>query len=140
MPLDLVQSQLLLVRIVEEGFAQRHSPLPGAYVKVQLLSRAVDQGETFSEQTLGFKGFLDFVKTVQQVAIQWRSGSDVLLAPITASDVLSAFAEPLPRLRRDFWRACPSAGRRARATCFRRIWHCRNSNPQGKKVRRPAAR
>ena len=93
------------MRIVEEGFAQRHSPLPGAYVKAQLLSRAIDQGTTFSERALGFKGFLEFVKTVQQVAIQGRSGSDVLLAPITASDLLSTFAEPLPRLRRDFWRA-----------------------------------
>jgi len=105
MPLDLARSQQLLVRIVEEGFAERHSPLPGAYVKAQLLSHAVDQGETFSERALGFKGFLEFVKTVQQVAIQGRSGSDVLLAPITAGDLLSAFAESLPRLRRDFWRA-----------------------------------
>ena len=70
MPLDLAQSQQLLVRIVEEGFAQRHSPLPGAYVKAQLLSRAVDQGEAFSERALGFKGFPEFVKTVKQVAIQ----------------------------------------------------------------------
>jgi len=66
MALDLAQSQQLLVRIVEEGFAQRHSPLPGAYVKAQLLSRAIDQGTTFSERALGFKGFLEFVKTVNK--------------------------------------------------------------------------
>jgi len=29
----------------------------------------------------------------------------MLLAPATASDLLSAYARPLPRLRRDFWRA-----------------------------------
>jgi len=39
------------------------------------------------------------------VAIQGRSGSDVLLAPVTASELLAAYAAPLPRLRRDFWRA-----------------------------------
>ena len=39
------------------------------------------------------------------VAIQGRSGSDVLLAPVTAGELLAAYASPLPRLRRDFWRA-----------------------------------
>jgi hypothetical protein len=103
--LDLAQSRQLLVRVIEEGYAHRHSPLPGAYVKAQLLSRALDQEATFNERELGFRSFLDFVKSVPEVGIQGRSGSDVLLAPITASDVLSAFASPLPRLRRDFWRA-----------------------------------
>ncbi len=103
--LDLAQSQQLLMRVVEEGYANRHSPLPGAYVKAQVLSTALDQNSTFNERELGFRSFLDFVKTVPQVGIQERSGSDVLLAPMTASDVLSAFAAPLPRLRRDFWRA-----------------------------------
>ena len=103
--LDLAQSQELLLRVVQEGYAHRHSPLPGAFVKAQLLVRATDQGATFSERELGFKGFLEFVKSVPEVGIQGQSGSDVLLAPITASEVLSAFAAPLPRLRRDFWRA-----------------------------------
>ena len=29
----------------------------------------------------------------------------MLLAPARAADTLSAYAQPLPRLRRDFWRA-----------------------------------
>jgi hypothetical protein len=37
--------------------------------------------------------------------MQIRVGSDMLLAPATAEEVLSAYAQPLPRLRRDFWRA-----------------------------------
>lgn len=103
--LDLAQSQQLLLRVVSEGYANRHSPVPGAYVKAELLLRTRDQEAVFSERELGFKSFLDFVKTVPQVAIQGRSGSDVLLAPATASEVLSAFAAPVSRIRRDFWRA-----------------------------------
>jgi hypothetical protein len=103
--LDLAQSQQLLVSVVSEGYANRHSPLPGAYVKAELLLRARNQEAVFSERELGFKSFLEFVKTVPQIAIQGRSGSDVLLAPVTASEVLSAFATPVSRIRRDFWRA-----------------------------------
>jgi hypothetical protein len=62
-------------------------------------------GATFSERDLGFGSFLEFVKAVPDVAVQVRIGSDMLLAPATAGETLSAYAYPLPRLRRDFWRA-----------------------------------
>ena len=103
--LDLADSQALLVRVVERLYAQRHSPVPGALVKAQLLSEAASQDATFNENELGLRNFLEFVKTVPEIAIQIRIGSDMLLAPATAADTLAAYARPLPRLRRDFWRA-----------------------------------
>jgi hypothetical protein len=70
-----------------------------------LVTEAQKKGAEFSERNLGFKKFIEFVRTVPEVAIQGRSGSDFLLAPVTAPELLAAYATPLPRLRRDFWRA-----------------------------------
>jgi hypothetical protein len=95
----------LLLRVVKKYYEERHSPVPGALVKASLVTEAQKEGAEFSEQHLGFRKFIEFVRTVPEVAIQGRSGSDVLLAPVTASELLAAYATPLPRLRRDFWRA-----------------------------------
>jgi hypothetical protein len=103
--LNFADSQALLVRIVERLYAQRHSPVPGALVKAQLLSEAASNDATFSEHELGLRTFLEFVKRVPEISVQTRIGSDMLLAPAIAADTLAAYARPLPRLRRDFWRA-----------------------------------
>lgn len=103
--LDLTTSRALVVRVVEELFAKRHSPVPGALVKAQVVMEATASGSTFEERQLGYRNFLHFVKETPDIAIQIRPGSDVLLAPRVAADILSAYAHPLPRLRRDFWRA-----------------------------------
>jgi len=103
--LNQAQARELLVRVVNKYFAERHSPLPGALVKTQMLAEAQQDGAVFSERDLGFRKFIDFIRTVPEVAIQGRSGSDILLAPATATELLAAYASPLPRLRRDFWRA-----------------------------------
>ena len=95
----------MLLRVVNKFYAERHSPLPGAFVKAQVLIEAQNTGGTFSERELGFRRFIDFIKQVPEIAIQGRSGSDILLAPVTAAEILAAYAGPLPRLRRDFWRA-----------------------------------
>src|SRR5579863_9304491 len=103
--LDDAQARELLVRIVQKYYSERHSPVPGAFVKAQMLAEAQQDGTTFSERELGFRKFIEFVHTVPDIAIQGRSGSDILLAPGTATERLAAYAPPLPRLRRDFWRA-----------------------------------
>jgi hypothetical protein len=103
--LDYAQAHNLLLRVVDRFYAERHSPLPGAFVKAQMLVEAQNDGVTFSERELGFRRFIDFIKQVPEIAIQGRSGSDILLAPVTATEILAAYAGPLPRLRRDFWRA-----------------------------------
>lgn len=102
---DHAQASDLLVSVVQKFYSERHSPLPGAFVKAQLLAEAQKNGTVFSERELGFRKFLEFVRTVPRIAIQGRSGSDVLLAPSSAGELLAAYASPLPRLRRDFWRA-----------------------------------
>jgi hypothetical protein len=103
--LDQAGARDLLVRVVKKLYDERHSPVPGALLKAVLVTEAQKEGAEFSEHHLGFGKFIEFVRTVPEVAIQGRSGSDVLLAPITASALLAAYANPLPRLRRDFWRA-----------------------------------
>jgi hypothetical protein len=103
--LDRAASGELLRRVIDDLYQTRHSPIPGALVKAQVVTEATRQGMTFSERELGFRNFLEFVKSVPEVALQVRIGSDMLLAPASAGEILSAFARPLPRLRRDFWRA-----------------------------------
>lgn len=103
--LDLEHAQSLLVQVVQSLYADRHGPVPGALVKAQLVRQANLQGAPFSERELGIKSFVDFVRTTPGISLQIRVGSDMLLAPSSAAEVLSAYAHPLPRLRRDFWRA-----------------------------------
>jgi hypothetical protein len=103
--LDQAGAGDLLVRVVTKYYAERHGPLTGAFVKAQMLTDAKQAGSEFNERLLGFRKFADFIRTVPGVAIQGRSGADILLAPAVAGDLLSAYAVPLPRLRRDFWRA-----------------------------------
>ncbi len=103
--LSIEDARALLVQIVQGLYDKRRSPVPGALVKARLISEAAIAGSAFSERDYGMKNFLEFVKTSPQVAFQLRIGSDMLLAPSTAGDTLSAYARPLPRLRRDFWRA-----------------------------------
>lgn len=103
--LNIEDARALVVRVVQELYSKRHSPVPGALVKAQLISEAGRAGAYFSEREHRYRSFLEFVKTIPEIALQTRSGSDMLLAPATALDVLSAYAHPLPRLRRDFWRA-----------------------------------
>jgi hypothetical protein len=103
--LKVEDARALLVGIVQGLYDKRHSPVPGALVKAQLINEAAKQNATFSERDYGLKNFHEFAKTVPEIAVQIRIGSDMLLAPATAGDLLSAYARPLPRLRRDFWRA-----------------------------------
>lgn len=103
--LDRESASRLLLRVVGELYSKRNSPLPGALVKAQIISEAKAAGDEFSEAALGFRKFIEFVKTIPGIAVQGRSGSDVLLTPSTAGELLSAYATPLPRIRRDFWRA-----------------------------------
>jgi hypothetical protein len=103
--LDLDQSRSLLVQVVQALYSERHSPVPGALVKAQIIDKATQQNVSFSERELGFNSFAEFVKTIPEIGIQFRVGSDMLLAPASAPETLSAYAKPLPRLRRDFWRA-----------------------------------
>jgi hypothetical protein len=103
--LDLNQSRNLLVQVVQALYSERHSPVPGALVKAQIIDKAKQQSTSFSERELGFSSFVEFVKTIPEIGIQIRIGSDMLLAPSGATETLSAYARPLPRLRRDFWRA-----------------------------------
>jgi hypothetical protein len=103
--LDLEQSRNLLVEVVQALYNERHSPVPGALVKARIIDEANQRGASFSERELGFKSFVDFVRETPGIAIQIRIGSDMILAPSSATETLSAFARPLPRLRRDFWRA-----------------------------------
>jgi hypothetical protein len=104
-PLNIADARSLLVRVVQDLYGNRHSPVPGALVKAQFTAQATASGDSFNEREHGLKNFLEFVKGVPEIAVQIRVGSDMLLAPATAGDLLSAYARPLPRLRRDFWRA-----------------------------------
>jgi hypothetical protein len=104
-PLKVDDARALLVRVVQDLYDKRHSPVPGALVKAQITSEAEASGTLFSERAYGLRNFLEFVKGVPEIAVQIRPGSDMLLAPASAGDLLSAYARPLPRLRRDFWRA-----------------------------------
>ena len=88
--LKIEDARTLLVDIVQGLYDKRHSPVPGALVKAQLLAEAAKQDSEFSESEYGLKNFLEFVKTVPEVAVQIRIGSDMLLAPSTAGDLLSA--------------------------------------------------
>jgi hypothetical protein len=103
--LDLQQSRSLLAQVVQTLYGERHSPVPGALVKARMTREASYQGASFSERELGFRSFVDFVKATPGIGLQIRIGSDMLLAPSSANEILSAYAHPLPRLRRDFWRA-----------------------------------
>ncbi|GEM_PF-1626609 len=103
--LDLERSRALLVLAVDTLYAQRHGPVPGAVLKAKVIREARLQGTSFSERELGFKNFVEFVRTTPGISVQIRSGSDMLVAPSSANETLAAYAHPLPRLRRDFWRA-----------------------------------
>ena len=103
--LDLIRSRNLLLQVVQRLYSERHSPLPGALVKAQMLVEARNGPESFDEAALGYRNFLEFLRTEPGIAIQTRAGSDMLLAPAAARGMLSAFATEPPRLRRDFWRA-----------------------------------
>jgi hypothetical protein len=103
--LNIEDARALVIRVVQDLYAKRHSPVPGAMVKAQVVSEAARSGSFFNEREYSYKNFIEFVKTLPEIAVQIRIGSDMLLAPATAGDLLSAYARPLPRLRRDFWRA-----------------------------------
>lgn len=103
--MNIEDARDLVVRVVQNLYAERHSPIPGALVKARVVSEAERSDRSFNERQYGYKNFLEFVKTLSDIAVQIRTGSDMLLAPATAEDLLSAYARPLPRLRRDFWRA-----------------------------------
>lgn len=103
--IELEASYELLREVIESLYSRRHSPVPGALVKTQLIAAADSRNFTFNERDLGFSSFLEYVKSVPGIAIQIRPGSDMLLAPSSATDTLSAYASPLPIIRRDLWRA-----------------------------------
>jgi hypothetical protein len=103
--LDVDQSRKLLVEVVQALYDERHGPVPGAVVKARIIHEAGLRNASFSERELGFKSFVDFVRASPEISLQIRIGSDMLLVPSGATEILSAYAHPLPRLRRDFWRA-----------------------------------
>lgn len=103
--LDLEQSRSMLIHVVQALYTERHSPVPGALVKARIIRDANQQGASFSERELGFKSFVDFVRATPGIGFHVRIGSDMLLAPSSATETLSAYSHPSPRLRRDFWRA-----------------------------------
>src|ERR1022692_13307 len=78
--LDHSGARDLLLRVVNKYYAERNSPLPGAFVKAEMLTLAKEEGSEFSERALGLRKFIEFIRTVPDVAIQGRAGSDILLA------------------------------------------------------------
>lgn len=103
--IELEASYGLLSEVIETLYSRRHSPVPGALAKAQMSGEVTSRGLTFNERDLGFSSFLEYVKSAPGIAIQIRPGSDMLLAPSSATDTLSAYASPLPIIRRDLWRA-----------------------------------
>ena len=45
--LDFAQARELLLRVVNQFYRERNSPLPGAFVKAQMLVEAQNGGDTF---------------------------------------------------------------------------------------------
>ncbi len=103
--IELQSSYDLLRKVVHDLYSRRHSPVPGATAKAQLIAEAGSLGFDFNERWLGFPSFRDYVRTAPGIAVQTCLGSDMLLAPSNATDTLSAYAASLPIVRRDFWRA-----------------------------------
>lgn len=95
----------IAARVVRELHEKRHGPIPGAILKPAVTSAVANQGETFDVKALGLSSFADFVAAVPGIALQRRPGSDFLVAPTSSNEVLAAFAEDKPPIRRDFWRA-----------------------------------
>lgn len=99
-PLHEIASQ-----VVQQLHEKRHAPIPGAILKPAVTSAVASRGEEFDLKALGFSSFAEFVATIPGIALQRRPGSDFLVAPTSSSEVLAAFAEDKPPIRRDFWRA-----------------------------------
>lgn len=95
----------IAAQVVRELHEKRHAPIPGAILKPAVTSALASQGETFDTKALGLSSFAEFVAAIPGVALQRRPGSDFLVAPTSSNEVLAAFAEDKPPIRRDFWRA-----------------------------------
>src|SRR6266446_4434235 len=100
------QARELLRKILNQVWQDERQPIVGARLKAALLRAAAEAGGEFSERAIGYTGFTDFVAKSGLAAVKFRPGTDALIAPIDAADVLTA-SEPQRRnrIRSDFWDA-----------------------------------
>ena len=100
--LDFAQARELLLRVVNQCYRSAIALFP-VPLRLECSSRHKIGGDIFSERDLNF-----LVSSISSgrfpIAIQGRSGSDSART-VTATEILAAYAGPLPRLRRDFSRA-----------------------------------
>jgi hypothetical protein len=104
--MDLISAQNLLRSIVQHQYERRHKPIPGAALKAELLQSAEQKTDTFSEKSLGFGSFLEFVSKCPGISHQLRQGSDFLVVPGDIFPTLPSAESVEPhkrRIRRDFW-------------------------------------
>jgi hypothetical protein len=101
--IDLQEFRTLVPQVVAELYQRRHSPVPGAVLKLELLHRATDQGKYFDQHSLGSGNFYDLVSKCD-VTVERRPGSDFVVFPKSAS-VTTAASQPAIRIQRDIWYA-----------------------------------
>jgi hypothetical protein len=105
-----------LRQVVESLWSNQRRPILGSRLKKEFLDKLESQGLEFSEQTAGFKSFVDFVSKSGFLSVRTRPGTDMLVVPIEEAAVLKEPREETKeRVRSDFWRAFvgfPKAGER----------------------------
>jgi len=104
--LDEAKARELLEAVLKKLWDALQAPVLGSRLKTSLLSEARKNGSEFDERALGYDSFAAFVARSGVAAVKFRSGTDVLVAPIAhATAVETAVAGTANRVRPDFWTA-----------------------------------
>ncbi len=99
MSIDVESLREITKRLVTEMYEKRRAPIPGAIVRPALTKELSGRGESLDLHDLTVRRFLEFVEAVPGISVLRRPGSDFLVAPANATEVLAAFAEDRPRIR-----------------------------------------
>lgn len=110
MPLTLADSRGLLQNVVDELWARDHKPILGSRLKATLIERALQRGSQFDQGSLGYPSFSAFISDSGIVAVRFRTGADILVAPLAQAAELDAAStekrsEQRAHIREDFWKA-----------------------------------
>ena len=99
------EARSLLIKVLAEKWSTEHRAILGSQLKAALIDAASRANSEFNETELGFRNFADFLTKTGVVAVRFREGTDILVAPLEHKSILDDEPESRMRIRKDFWDA-----------------------------------
>jgi len=105
MNIDTQGAREIVRAALQEEWARVHRPILGTHLKIKVSEIAQRAGFEFDEKSLGFPGFKELLSSCDFLALDVRSGTDILIVPSEKGELLRGTPTGRMKVKKEFWDA-----------------------------------